>query len=66
MYRTATLAVYDVMDEVFVTADVRLYDAFPEHPSEIEVHCQTTISGVGSGDGRAWLRDALVGLIEAL
>lgn len=66
MYRTATIAAYDVMDEVFIAASVRLYDHCPEVPSEIELTCSAVVSGVGTGEGRVWLKDALVALIESL
>lgn len=66
MYRTAMLACYDVMSEVHITATVRLYDGMNLTGSETEFHCSTTVDGVGSSDGRDWLRDALVAMIEAL
>ena len=66
MYRTATLMAYDVMDTVFITCTVRLYDHENIGASEVELTCATTIQGVGSGSSRDWIQDALVGLLEAL
>jgi hypothetical protein len=66
MYRTATVVAYDVMDTVFVTCTVRLYDTLNPGSSEAELTCATTIQGVGSGSSRDWMQDALVGLLEAL
>lgn len=66
MYRVATVAAFDVMETVQVTATVRLWDGLRTDGSDAEFSCTATVQGVGSGDGRDWLRDALVGLIEAL
>lgn len=66
MYRVATIACYDVMDTVQISATVRLWDGIEVKPSDRELHCAATVQGVGSAEGREWLRDALVGLIEAL
>ena len=66
MYRTATIAAYDVMDTVHVTATVTLYDGLGPGEHEIELHCATTLDGLGSSSGARWLRDALVALAEHL
>ena len=66
MYRTATIAAYDVMDTVHITALVTLYDGEGNYEHEVEFRCATTVDGVGSSDGRLWLRDALVALAETL
>lgn len=66
MYRIATIACFDVMETVQVTATVRLWDGLRTDGSESEFACTASVQGVGSAEGREWLRDALVGLIEAL
>ena len=66
MYRTATIAAYDVLDTIHVTATVTLYDGLGVGEHELELHCATTVDGVGSSTGSVWLRDALVALAEQL
>lgn len=66
MYRTASIHAYDVMDTVHITATVMLYTGMGPGQHEVEIHCATTVQGVGSGDGAVWLRDALVALAETL
>lgn len=66
MYRIANLAAYDVLSEVHINVRVLLYDGEPGVPAELEFSCATTVDGVGSSEGREWLRDALVALIEAM
>lgn len=66
MYRTASIAAFDVLDTVHIAASVTLYDGLGTGQHEVELHCVTTVSGVGSGEGNVWLRDALVALIESI
>lgn len=66
MYRVATIAVYDVLETVHITATVRLWDGLITDGSDVEFTCDTTVQGVGSAEGREWLRDALIGMIESL
>lgn len=66
MYRVATIACYDVMDTVQISATVRLWDGLVTDGSDVEFHCAATVQGVGSAEGHEWLRDALIGLIESL
>lgn len=66
MYRVATIAVYDVMETVHVEGTVRLWDGLVTDGSDVEFACTATVQGVGSAEGREWLRDALVGLIESI
>jgi hypothetical protein len=66
MWRMLSVMAYDVMDQVQITAHVRLYDAGPEGGSEMEVRRSITVQGVGSGDGETWARDALVALAETM
>lgn len=65
MYRIASIHAFDVMDTVHITATVKLWDGIQTGSPTSEFSITTQIQGVGSGDDRAWLRDALVGLIEA-
>jgi hypothetical protein len=66
MYRTATVHCYDVMDRVQVTASVILYENSGEPTHTVELAHSIDVQGVGSGSGDAWLRDALIALIEYL
>lgn len=66
MYRVASIHAFDVMSEVHISAQVRLYEGDPERPSVVEFSCATTVDGVGSSEGAVWLRDALVALAETL
>lgn len=66
MYRTATMAAYDVMDRVFVTAIVRTYEANGEDFDSTEFVTATTFPGAGEDDTTVWLRDALIALAETL
>jgi hypothetical protein len=66
MYRTATIMAYDVMETVHVTASVHLFDKAQIGTATTEFTVSVDIQGVGSAEGYEWLRDALVGLLEAL
>jgi hypothetical protein len=55
-----------VMDSVMITAVVRSTEGPGLERSPVELRATTTISGVGEEDPREWLRDALIGLLEAL
>lgn len=66
MYRIATIAAYDVLETVHVHATVRLWDGLHTGSPTSEFSVTVTIQGVGSSEDHEWLRDALVGLIEAL
>lgn len=65
-WQTATVHAYDVMDSVMITAVVRSTEGVGLERSPVELRATTTISGVGEDDPREWLRDALIGLLEAL
>ncbi len=54
------------MDTVTLTASVRLWHGPPPEESAEELRIHTVIQGVGSGEGRDWLRDVLVAAIEEL
>ncbi len=66
MYYTASIHAYDVLDQVQVTARVRLYESTLVDGSRIEHECTTTFQGTGETDPRQWLQDVLVGLLEDL
>lgn len=62
MYRTCTIAVYDVLDEVFINATVMTYPDTPgTTPPERNVYAAQVISR-GHQDDTLWLWDALQGL----
>jgi hypothetical protein len=66
MYRTAMIAAYDVMETVHVSARVMMYDRFQTGSPTGEFRVEVDVQGVGSSEDHEWLRDALIGLIEAL
>ena len=66
MYRIASIAAYDVLDSVHISAQVVLYEGVEEVTHTVELSCATTVDGVGSSSGSVWLRDALVALAETL
>lgn len=66
MYRVARIQAYDVMTEIVITAQVKTYDDLATDAPPAEIYWQTTVDGVGEEDPSEWLRDALVGLLEAL
>ena len=43
-----------------------MYEGLGLQTHEVELHTATTVDGLGSSDGRIWLRDALVALAETL
>ena len=66
MYRIASIAAFDVLDKVQISAQVTLYEGIIEVTHTVEFSCATTVDGVGSGSPQVWLRDALVALAETL
>lgn len=66
MYRTATVAAYDVMGNVFITASVRTYEADGHSFDSTEFQCAATVPSVGEEETEDWLRDALVALAESI
>lgn len=62
---TASIAAYDVMEGVHVSATVTLHPDDPTAPRERIYHTSVTVRGKGEDDARRWLRDALVALAEA-
>lgn len=66
MYRTATMAVYDVMDQVFISAKVVVYPSTPgTEPPTVEVFA-AQVTSRGHDDTTLWLWDALQALQAVL
>lgn len=66
MRYVASVHMFDVIDQVWVSAVVRDHQDISS-PDTVEVFALSDIfAGVGEPDPRQWLLDALVGLIEAL
>lgn len=65
MYSTATVATYDVLDQIHVSATMRQYDGVTLGVST-EFHWETTVPGEGVCEPGQWLREALLALIEVL
>jgi hypothetical protein len=61
---TASIAAYDVMEGVHVSATVTLHPDDPSSPVQRVYHTAVTVKGRGEDDARRWLRDALVALAE--
>lgn len=66
MYRTATIAAYDVLGNVFITASVRTYEADGHSFDSSEFRCAATVESVGEEMTEDWLRDSLIALAETL
>lgn len=66
MYRMATLAAYDVMETVHVSATVLLWDGMQTGSPTSRFTVSVDVQGVGSAEDNEWLRDSLIALIEAL
>lgn len=66
MQRTATVSIWDVMDQVWVTAQVRTYSDVG-HPQDAETtQVSVTVQGTGESNDERWLLDALIALAEKL
>jgi len=66
MWLSTTLNAYDVMGRVHIACVVRGLSDGPLQEFEEVLRCETTIEGVGETDPRLWLKDALIGMLEAL
>jgi hypothetical protein len=62
----ARIAVYDCMDQIVVSAVV--WEGRPgwEGGTETVLSTSTSLQGEGITDPTVWLRDSLVGLLEAI
>lgn len=66
MYRTATMAVYDVMDQVHVSVKVMTYPSTPgTQPPDVEVFA-AQVTSKGHDDTTLWLWEALQALQAVL
>ena len=67
MYRTATLAAYDVMTNVYVTCTVKTYSTEGETPTLLEESMHSvTFDGTGEPNDERWLSTALIELAKSL
>lgn len=66
MYRTASIAAYDVLDQVVVAATVMTYEGFSEEDACSILRTSVQVRGAGVETDHQWLRDALVALAETL
>lgn len=62
----ASVHAYDVMSSVTTTVLVKEFPDDPEQPPSTVLVCTTTVPGTGESDPREWVKDALVGMLEAL
>lgn len=63
MYRTATIAVYDVMSEVFCSVSINEYSGMPGDSDVTRITLHTTTASTGSDDWQEWLVSSLRGCI---
>ena len=66
MWFSTTVHAYDVLEDVHVTASVRMRDDDGTGHAYSEFGCTTTFQGTGETDPKEWLKDALVALLETL
>jgi len=59
MYRTATIACYDVLDTVFIVATVKEYLSTPGTLPPVEYVFHTSIPSRGEDDAARWLMEGL-------
>lgn len=62
-YRTAMIAVYDVLDTVFVSATVTEYNGTPGVVEPVKFVLASSLPSKGEDDGEQWLLDALSYLV---
>ena len=65
MQHIATVHMYDVLDQITVSAMVREKDAF-ESDWETVVSVTVGVTSDGESEPQRWLREALIALIESL
>lgn len=64
-HRTATLSVYDMFGQIFVSVTIRDHDLTGEFAEEPEFRCSTTVRSTGEAEPHEWLAQALLGLLES-
>lgn len=57
---------YDVMDEVVVVCRIWQTNEAGDPPADWETLSAFTVQGTGETDGRTWVSDALIALLERL
>jgi hypothetical protein len=62
MYRTARVAVYDVMDQVFISAVITEYRETPGTLPPVEYVLSATVPSRGLDDPHVWLLEGLAAL----
>jgi len=62
MYRTATIACYDVLDTVFIVATIKEYLSTPGTLPPVEYVFHTSIPSRGEDDAARWLYEGLTAL----
>ena len=65
MYLNARIHIADVMDQIVVQATVLHWDHTNSLVAE-PYYFNAQVQGDGQDDPREWLKDALIGLLEAL
>lgn len=66
MWYSASLNAHDVLDQVYISVRVWGDGGIGERQMVEQFSCAATVDGCGEGDPRQWMRDALVGMLEAL
>lgn len=66
MYRTAYLSAYDVLDEVWVHAQISTREFDGDGIATRTSTASVQVKSTGEDNDRAWLRDALIALAETL
>ena len=66
MYRTASIAAYDVMGDIVIAAIVTTYEDMPGTAPSRVIRASTQVRGTGEDQDLRWLQDALVALAETL
>jgi hypothetical protein len=62
----ARITAYDCLDQVVVALVLSAHDDLPQPRQYQVLSIATSVRGDGETDPREWLRDALVGCLEAL
>jgi hypothetical protein len=62
----AHISAYDVMDMVTIGCTLRCQQSVAEGSPVVVLAIGTDLRGEGITDPREWLKDALIGLLEAL
>ena len=67
MYRTATVTIFDVMDQVHVTATIRSYgDPSAARHLHEDTQVSVDLESTGESNDERWLLNAIIALAERL